>query len=233
MLRERRYSDEQLGLNKLIDEEVMPFDARFRSFSDWKVPYDERWRYFEEEAVGHERERMHFEHNLTLVFWQADERNPPDRQQRDEAYRSAMDECAAASGFKEVILYEDPDIDPERFLNDGAALLAEGQALLDSYESQFGLSREAYLDLRHECAKQAASYPSLSPAIRDSLVEQLKDHYRQAVYEYLQEFPDAEVLLVDHPGAPRPLEDRLIKACQESSDPAACANEFRVVLPAE
>ena len=130
------------------------------------------------------------------------------------------------------MLYDDPDVEPERYQNDGAGLLAERMARLDSYETQFGLGREAYLDLRHECAKQAASYPTLDPAVRDELLERLRGHYREAVYEYLREFPDAEVPLVDHPGAPRPLAERLIKTCLKYPDPASCAEHFRVELPA-
>ena len=230
---ERRYSDEELGLDELIDAEIVPFDAQFRSFADWEEPHHKRQRYFEQEATSHERERMHFEHNLALVFWQADERNPPDRELLDEAYRSAMDECAVSADFGGVMLYEDPNIDPERYQSDGAGLLKEKMARLDSYEAQFGLDYESYLDLRHECAKQAASYPTLDPAVRDELLERLREHYREAVYEYLREFPDAEVPLVDHEGSPRPLEDRLVRICLKVPDPAACAEEYRVELPAE
>ena len=233
LLSGRRYSDEELGLDGLIDAEIMLFDARYRSSAEASERLDEVFRYLEEEAVGHERERMHFENNLALVYWQADERNPPDREPLDRAYRSAMDECAAASGFEGVMLYDDPDIDPERYQSDGAGLLAERLARLESYESDFGLARESYLDLRHECAKVAASYPTLDPVVRDELLGRLREHYRAAVYEHLREFPDAEVPLVDHPGAPRPLEERLIGTCLKDPEPAACAAEFRVELPAE
>ncbi len=229
----RRYSDEDLGLDELIDEEILPFDARYRSSAEASERLDEVFRYLEDEAVGHERERMQFENNLALVFWQADERNPPDRERLDRAFRSAMDECAAAAGFEGVMLYDDPDIDPERYQSDGAGLLAEELARLDRYESEFGLGRVSYLDLRHECAQQAASYPTLDPVVRDELLGRLEEHYRAAVYEYLREFPDAEVPLVDHEGAPRPLEERLINICLKDPGPAQCAAEFRVELPAE
>lgn len=229
----RRYSDEELGLDDLIDAEIAPFDARYPSFAEWEVSYDQRQRYLEEAAIGHERERLWFENNLALVFWQADERNPPDREMLDRAYRVAMDECAAAAGFEGVMLYEDPDIDPDRYQYDGAGLLAEETARLDSYESEFGLGREAYGDLRHECAKQAAVYPTLDPVMRDELLDRLREHYREAVYEYLLEFPDAEVPLIDHEGAPRPLEDRLISTCIKVPNPEQCAAEYRVELPAE
>lgn len=229
----RRYSDQQLGLDELIDAEIMPFDARYRSSAEASEHLDELFRYLQEEAVGHERERLHFENNLALVFWQADERNPPDREMLDRAYRSAMDECAASAGFQGVMLYEDPDVDPERYQSDGAGLLAERTARLDSYEAEFGLDYESYLDLRHECAQQAATYPTLDPAVRDDLLGRIEEHYRRAVHEYLREFPDAEVPLVEHEGAPRPLEERLIETCLKTPDPPACAAEFRVQLPAE
>ena len=48
---ERRYSDLELGLDAVIEEEIMPFYARYRSFADWEEPYEERQRYLDEEAV--------------------------------------------------------------------------------------------------------------------------------------------------------------------------------------
>ena len=229
----RRYSDKELGLDRLISNEMVPFDAQYRTFTDWEDPYDEQRRYFEQVATGHERERIHFENNLALVFWQADEQHPPDREQLDRAYRSAMDECAASAGFEDVMLYEDPNIDLERYQTDGARLLEERTAKLESYETQFGLDHESYLDLRHDCAKQAAAYPTLDPAVRDELLGRLREHYLAAAYEYLREFPHAEVPLVEHEGSPRPLEDWFISICQKEPEPAMCAAEYRIELPVE
>ena len=218
VLAERRYSDEELGIDKLIDAEIMPFDAKFRSFSDWETPYDERQRYLEEEATGHERERLYFERNVEWLLSGKYENLPSDLGREgilDRAFEEAMGECADAAGWPGLEINVNSTSDVNRALDAS------------------GLTYEEFLDLRHECAKQAASYPTLDPSVRDELLERLRDHYQQAVYEYLQEFPDAEVPLVDHPGAPRPLEERLIKMCLKDPEPAACARHYRVELPVE
>ena len=214
----RQYSDKELGLDQLISNEIVPFDAQFRTFADWEEPYDERQRYFEQEATGHERERMHFENNLALVFWRAYENLPPELGldgTLDRAYDLAMDECADAAGWP------------------GLRLNVNSRSDVDQVLETSGITYESFLDLRHECAKQAATYPTLDPTVRDELLVGLAEHYRQAVYEYLQEFPDAEVPLFEHEGSQRPLEERLVKMCLKVPDSAACAVENRVELPAE
>ena len=218
VLSERRYSDEELGIDKLIDEEIMPFDARYRNFSDWETPYDERQRYLEEDAIGHERERLYFERNMEWLLSSEYERLPADLGHEgilDRAFEEAMDECAGAAGWP------------------GLKISVNSRSDVDHALDVSGLTYEEFLDLRHECAKQAASYPTLEPAVRDELLDRLREHYRAAVHEYLRTFPDAEVPLIDHPGVGRPLEERLIKTCLKDPDPASCAERYRVELPAE
>lgn len=214
---ERRYSDLELGLDAVIEEEIMPFYARYRSFADWEEPYEERQRYLDEEAVGHERERLYFERNLEVLIGGAYEDLPLELGRGgtlDRAYDLAMEGCADAAGWP------------------GLKINVSSEAAVDDALAMSGLTYEGFLDLRHECAKQAATYPTLDPVVRDELLGRLREHYRAAVYEYLREFPDAEVPLVDHEGAPRPFEETTIWICQKEPDPAACAVEFRVELPA-
>ncbi len=216
----RRYSDQELGIESVIDEyfHVMtPVDTRFRSASDRRNYLAERNHYFNHEAIGHERERLHFERNLMLVLDAAYDEPPSDLGfdgLLDQAFEDAMLECAASAGW--------PDLQ----------LVSASESNISRSMEMYGITREQFRELRHECAKVAATYPTLDPAVRDELLGRLKAHYRAAVYEYLREFPDAEVPLVDHPGAPRPLEERLVKTCQKTPDPAQCAVEFRVELPA-
>ncbi|MXY03774.1 MAG: hypothetical protein F4190_14720 [Acidimicrobiales bacterium] len=214
----RKYSDEQLGLNQLIDEEITPFHASFRSFSDWEGPYDERNSFLEQEAVGHERERIYFERNVAWLLSNAYDDLPADLGfggLLDQAFEEALSECADAAG------------------SPGLKLNISSEADIDQALEVSGLTYEGFLDLRYECSKQAATYPTLDPAVRDELLDRLRAHYRAAVHEYLREFPDAEVPLVDHPGARRPLEERLIDTCLKGPDPVPCAQDYRVELPAE
>lgn len=214
----RRYSDAELGIWEVFEEQFTPEYARFRSPQDADEYNRELWRYMWDEAVGHKRERMWFESNLAAVYWGAFDELPTELGSGgllDQAFEEAMDRCAAESGWPGVTLY------------------GVSQSEVDAFGEQFGLTLDGFLDLRHECAREAASYPTLDPALRDELLGRIREHYRAAVHEYLREFPDAEVPLVDHPGGPRPLAEQLIKDCQRSPDPPACADEYRVELPAE
>ena len=214
----RRYSDAELGIWEVFEEQIAPDYARFRSPQDATEYNEEKVRYMMYEAVGHERERMWFENNLASVYWGAFDELPADLGVGgllDQAFEEAMDRCAAAAGWPDVMLYD------------------VSQSDVEAFEEQVGLTLDGFLDLRHECAKEAASYPALEPAVRDGLLVRLREHYRAAVHEYLREFPDAEVPLVDHPGARRPLEERLIDTCLKGPDPVPCAEEYRVELPAE
>lgn len=214
----RHYSDEELGIDDLIDEEIVPFETRYRDLAEWEISYDERQRYLEDEATGHERERLYFERNVEWLLSSEYETLPSDLGHGgilERAFANAMSQCAEKAGWPEL----------EFNVSSTADIHIALRAI--------GLTHDEFLDLRHECAKQAASYPTLDPAVRDELLGRLREHYRLAVYEYLREFPDAEVPLFDHEGAPRPLEDRLIDNCLKSPDPPACAEEFRVELPVE
>ena len=214
---ERRYSDEELGIDRMIVEHLTPVWTHFRSLSDWDAHLTERNRYLDHEATGHERERLYFERNVAWLLSNKYEELPANLGRGgtlDQAFEEAMDRCAHAQGWPDVQLYGVSNTDVEQ------------------YEADLGLSLNQFLDVRHECTKVAATYPTLDPAVRDELLGELKEHYRAAVHEYLREFPDAEVPLVDHLGAPRPLEERLIEICLKTPDPAQCAAEFRVELPA-
>lgn len=218
---ERRYSDKALGLDKVIDEYVRtmtPVDVQFRSSSDRHEYRTERNHYFEHEAIGHERERLHFERNLVIVFDHAYDGLPADLGfggLLESAFEEAMDQCAHANGWADVQLYRVSKSDVEQF------------------DIELGLSLDEFLDLRYECAQQAAAYPTLDPAVRDELLGRLREHYLAAAYEYLREFPHAEVPLVEHEGSPRPLEDWFISICRKEPEPAICAAEYRIELPVE
>lgn len=214
----RKYSDEELGMDQLVSEQLTQVWAQFRSLGEWNAHLDEQDRYFHDEAYGHERERLNLERNVAWLLSNAYEDLPADLGSGgilDQAFETAMDECADAAGWPNVTLY------------------GVSQSDVEAFGEQFGLTLDGFLDLRHECSRQAASYPTLDPAVRDELLDRLREHYRRAIHDYLREFPEAEVPLVDHPGAPRPLEERLISICLKQPDPVPCAQEYRVELPAE
>ncbi len=57
----------------------------------------------------------------------------------------------------------------------------------------FGLSWFEYLELRHECARHAVTYPGLDEALRDELLAPQREHYARAIVDGLADNPHIEV----------------------------------------
>ena len=63
----------------------------------------------------------------------------------------------------------------------------------DIIEPTFGLSYYEHLQLKHECARYAATYPGLDEAARDELLAPQREHYARAVVDGLAASPQVEV----------------------------------------
>ena len=130
-----------------------------------------------------------------------------------DALYEAVDDCAAEAGWPGVQLYD------------------VSQELGEQYERDYGLTLEMFLDLRHECSKYAATYPTLDPGYRDELLAKRRAHYMKVGRDWIAANPELVVPVEHHEGDNHPHEDSMIEACLESDDPEACAREERVTLP--
>ena len=212
----RHYSDEEIGLDELLDNQMLSgvlSYARYRTIEE-----SDRARPDPTQGSGHERERALFEQDVRIVMlFVAGDTLPPDVALESgvlyDAETDAMDECAADAGWPGVQLYD--------VSND----------VVEQYERDYGLTLEMFLDLRHECAKYAATYPTLDPAYRDELLAKRRAHYETAVREFIAANPDLVVPIEYHEGANQPMEDYWIEACKQSDDPEQCARDNRVTLP--
>ena len=211
----RQYTDEELGLEQLVDDEMnsgMLAYARYRSFED-----EDRDRSDPYVASGHERERGIFETKIRIILAVAGDTLPPDVARGSGvlhgAENDAMDECAADAGWPGVQLYD------------------VSQDMGEQYERDYGLTLEMFLDLRHECAKYASTYPTLDPDLRDELLAKRRAHYMEIAREWMAANPDQVVPVEYHEGANRPFEDQMIQACLATDDPEECARAERVTLP--
>lgn len=211
----RQYSDEELALSALVDDQMisssLPF-ARYRTSEEMDSDLPDPAA-----GVGHERERNNFEVILQVILAVAGDTLPPDVANDSgvlyDAENNAMDKCAADAGWPGVQLYD------------------VSQDMGERYERDYGLTLDMFLDLRHECSKYAATYPTLDPDLRDELLAKRRAHYMAAAREWIAANPDLVVPVEHHDGANRPFEDQMIRACLETDDPEACAREERVTLP--
>ena len=89
----------------------------------------------------------------------------------------------------------------------GVQLHDVSQQMGEQYERDYGLTLEMFLDLRHECSKYAATYPTLDPAYRDELLAKRRTHYMAAVREWMADNPHLVVPIEHHEGANTPYAD--------------------------
>ena len=213
----RQYSDEELELDEIIDDEMlvaMPW-ARYRTSEERNRNRPDPT----DPAVGsgHERERSYFEFLVGLVMLVAGENLPPDVALGSgvlhDAEDEAMDQCATEAGWPGVQLYD--------VFNDE----------VKQYERDYGLTLDQFLDLRHECSKYAATYPTLDPDRREELLAKRRDHYIAALREWMEKNPELGVPVEHHEGDNHPYEAFLIEVCLESEYPVECAREKQVTLP--
>ena len=213
-----QYSDEELSLDSVVDDYVFvgPVFARYRT-SDEAIEAGDELLDRIYTATGHERDRAVFETRLYSAMVAANDTLPEDIDRHQgilhDALYEAMDECATDAGWPQVRLYD--------VSND----------VVKEYEREYGLTLDMFLDLRHECSKYAATYPTLDPDLRDELLAERRAHYMEAVRVWMAENPQLVVPVEHHEGDNHPHEDLLVQVCLESDDPEACAREERVTLP--
>ena len=218
----RRYSDEELGLYEPIDEIIFyrPYYSQFRTFDDYFDLFSARRDTISTEVSGHERERLRFEVNVEDALSRAYNDLPTDLGRGgllEQAYDEWMAKCAAEAGFSDVVLAD--EIEEE----------------LQHYEREFGLSADEFYDLRHSCARRAASYPMLDPEVRDELLGRMRRHYLHAAHEFIRLSGIVEIPVEHHDGDAHPLEESYIGRCLELeiAERESCAEYYRVELNEE
>lgn len=97
-----------------------------------------------------------------------------------DAFFEALAQCGRDSQWPQVRLF----------------VLHEGRGydeVPDLIEATYGLSYYEFQQLKHECARYAATYPSLDETTRDELLAPQRDHYARAVLDGLAANPRIEV----------------------------------------
>lgn len=101
----------------------------------------------------------------------------------DEAFFDVLEQCSQDSAWPDVELFE---------MHNGRGFPPVPAELI---ESEFGISLFEYLQLRHECSRHAATYPTLDPAVRDQLLAPQRAHFAEVILDRL----DNELPLVEVP----------------------------------
>ena len=180
----REYADEVVGVDEVIEEYLHSGQifARFRTIEERYAHDDEQTRWLNEDASDTERNRWFYAEALVLQIIAAKEDMPKEigpGGELETAHFDAMRACAEDHGWPADVLDDRPWDNPARD------------------EAQTGPRREGYLDLRHECAQWAESYPTLDAIERDSLLALRDEHYRKAIKDFMVANPDIVIPRLD------------------------------------
>ena len=141
-------------------------------------------RHFYADADAVDKAMFAFENRMRNSGWAAAGSMPDATSSSvlDEAFFEAFERCGRESAWPDVELYE---------LHDGRVF----DVLPERVEPEFGISQFDYLQLRHECARYAATYPTLDPEVRDRLLAPQRAHFARVILDRL----DNELPLVEIP----------------------------------
>ena len=217
---DRRYSDEELGIDALISEAISDIHPWVRRGSA-----EERLQAVDAnlaeltELRGHERERRLFEHLIDAQVTFARSELAGELHIADGilalAFHAALDECAREAGISDGA---------------GAFVALDYGTTASDDPSGLGLGRQELIELRHECALHASRYPTLSDSERERVIALTVDALRHHVDAWMQANPDRIVPIEYHPGVNQPLADELAERCRRAPEPERCALERGVVL---
>ncbi|WP_420624136.1 hypothetical protein [Candidatus Poriferisodalis sp.] len=171
---------------------------------------------------GHERERQFFEMQVESVISSAIDNLSSDLDLYEGtlalSFHQSVDECAAEHGIEngnDLITALDWGAIEPRIANDS------------DYEL------DNLLQLRHDCAVHASSYPTLSEALRNDLISRTESALLESVLKWTREHPELVVPMEYHTGANHPYADQLAEACRGSSNPSACAENAGIDLESD
>ncbi|MCY3948385.1 MAG: hypothetical protein OXF61_04210 [Acidimicrobiaceae bacterium] len=98
-----------------------------------------------------------------------------------DAFYGVLEQCGRASAWPDVELF---------LLHQGRG----GDMMEHLIEPTFGLTYFEYQQLRHQCARYAATYPTLDPGERDRLLAPQRAHFARVILDRLDnELPRVEV----------------------------------------
>jgi hypothetical protein len=107
----------------------------------------------------------------------------------DEAFFDSLEECghdAVGPDMELFVLRDGLGWDPQY----------DGVVFQDGFPGHYilDLSYYEYLELLHDCAQRAATYPALDPAVRDDLLAPQREHYASMIVDYIdKEIPPTEI----------------------------------------
>ena len=218
------YTEDEIGTEILVDEKLASRHilARYRTYDDYHEASaaEDNWGSLSPEG----RDRVFFEQMVSLLFLGADDAMPAQvKAASDElwhAFYESLDLCVERSEWPEAKLYETA---PEGYYP------ASWEAV-QSYQRQYGMTLDEYIDFKHECHKFAVLYPALDRDHRDELLRILRDYYLDVLRLWMRDNPEMVVPMTYEQSVNHPYQDYVRETCRASDDPQECALSEGITL---
>ena len=174
---------EEVGVMELLDSYVINVPPTAEFISDFELAKSQLASFYINEEAGADSEILgRFEaevlyHALSATSSVSESSGS---QVLHDAFFAVLEDCGRDSPWPRVELF---------VMGDGRGY----DVLPDIVEPTFGLSYYEYQQLKHECARLAATYPTLDEATRDELLRPQREHYARVVLDGLAANPHIEV----------------------------------------
>ena len=223
------YSEEEIGVDLLVDEYLLHRFGwtltRYRTLEDARAA--EEAAVINEDSDSHNAttgDRAYFEQAARFLFFAANEARPPEVESASDelfmAFYDSLDLCAARSQWPDIPLY---------LFEDGGHYPTSAEQY-EAAQGRYGFSMDEFLDLRHECHKFAASYPSLDREYRDELLNTRRDYYLDVLRLWMRDNPEMIVPMTYEQSVNHPYQDYVREVCRAADDPQECALSEGVTL---
>ena len=218
------YTEDEIGTEILVDEKLARrhIRARYRTSEDAHLAAAAA---NDLSSMSPEaRDRAYFEQAVRLLFLGADDAMPAEVSDASDelwhAFYRSLDLCVERSEWPEAKLYSVRD--------DG--YMTGSFEEFQSYQQQYGMTLEGFIDFEHECHKFAASYPALDREYRDELLRIRRDYYLEVLRLWMRDNPEMVVPMTYEQSVNHPYQDYVREVCLATDDPEECARQEGVSL---
>lgn len=175
----------EVGVMEMLESYIINVPPTAKFVAGWdanKASVSNFYRFADTDADG--KIMDHFESSMLRFAEHAMETLPyaAFSQTLHDTFFEVLEACGRASAWPDVDLF---------VLHQGRG----GNIDIGLIEPTFGLTYFEYQQLRHQCARYAATYPTLDPTVRDKMLKAQREHYAKVMLDRL----DNELPLVEVP----------------------------------
>ncbi|WP_419838613.1 hypothetical protein [Candidatus Poriferisodalis sp.] len=173
----------EFGVIEMLNSYVINIPSTAVSIAGWEVNKAQVSNFYYFADADADGEILdHFESSVLRFADHAMTSLPEADPMLHDAFFEVLEACGRASDWPDVELF---------VLHQGRS----GDIMSHLIEPTFGLTYFEYQQLRHQCARYAATYPTMDPVVRDKRLKPQREHFAEVILDRL----DNELPLVEVP----------------------------------